>query len=199
MKKALLLYFAFFALGHLLSGCCNCPSVGVPYRFRWTGIILNSYRYVADSGVLSTFPDSSGDFTGKNYMLSVKPQFALLVHNMRRRTSFANTAYACSCAEQEYNPEQAIVSLRVFTATDYDVTHPAGSEVTAYFRSANYSGGLSELQLNIPQTSYSYGVYEEYRLFLATKPTTGTSHQFRVELRLANDSVLSVQTPVLKL
>jgi hypothetical protein len=202
LHKSVLIYLTCFVIFHVLSGCCNCEPTGT-YRIRWTELKMESKSYSLDSGFIQFRANPGNDYSASNYLLQVKLSSVLLASNSPCTNHFTNSAYACKCDnESTYTSEHAVTSLKVFTLNNYDATHPAQSEVTEYFKTVrDDSTGwptLQPLDLWLPVGTLAgparYPPELDYNLFLATRPAPGSLHQFRVDVKLANDSTLSAVT-----
>jgi hypothetical protein len=200
LRKTAILYISFFAIAHFLAGCCNCPP-SPHYRIKWTQPKLRGYSYTIDSGRITVMLDTSNDFSSGNYMMDVTMGYELLAANTPRSSGLTTQAYACKCDPViSYTPDHKLSSLKVFTIKAYDNSHPAMTEVTEYFKSPKYTNGnpdgLGNLELNLMQSTY-YNTPGSFQLYLSTRPTIGTVHQFKVELKLDNDSTITALTPAL--
>jgi hypothetical protein len=203
LRKSALLYITCFALANILTGCCNCPPAPT-YNYRWTQLTLTNKSYTIDTGKVSFIADTTNDFTTKNYMIDAMLAYELLASNTNNKWSFTNQAYACKCISSFYNPQKSITSLKVFTINPYDNTHPAMSDITEYFRSPKHTGngapdGLGNLNLGLPESSHYSPPYGSFWLFLATKPSLGSLHQFKVEITLSDSSTITANTTLVKL
>ena len=47
---------------------------------------------------------------------------------------FIQSAYACECEEYQYYAREGIISILVFSDKDFDETHPAGTDITEFFK-----------------------------------------------------------------
>jgi hypothetical protein len=204
IRKAFIVYLACFAFAHVLSGCCNCPPAPT-HSYRWIGTKLETVSYTITEGKVQADADTSMDFSSRSLMLEVRPTYELLsMKRQQHSMHWVNSAYAYKCVDEFYQTQQPIMQLRVVSLTDYDATHPAMSDITEYFRSAEYDGngmvkGLGALNLGLPESkNSSYGVSTYFRLLLAVKPGVGTEQQFKVELTLEDNSKIEQVTPVLR-
>lgn len=198
LRKALLVYISCFALAHILAGC-NCPPAA-HYRYHWTDMKLNTKGYVIADRKVQQDADSSTDFSHRELMLEVRPQYELLALQQRTTLGWTNAAYALKCINAVYTTDRHIMQLRVLSLRPYDAAHPALSDITEYFRSTSHDDkgwvtGLGPLNLGLPQSAKSsWSVDDYYRLFLAVKPTPGSQQIFEVELLLSDSSKIVAQT-----
>jgi hypothetical protein len=117
-------------------------------------------------------------------------------------------------------PDTPVVSLRVVTLLDFDVQHPALSDVTDLFR-CRLNGGQMSLAAPRPVVSGStyvgnqhtqYGLPEqavyllnqralsvEADLLLTSPPTAPLTARFEIELTRRDSSVVSLKTPTIQL
>jgi hypothetical protein len=94
------------------------------------------------------------------------------------------------------SPTDTIEDIKIYTNYDFDGSHPAGSELSDYFRIAsnegvnNYSYSYFETIENF-MSSHSKG-FDRMDFLLFQAPQTGTGHQFRIDLLKNNGTILPV-------
>lgn len=98
---------------------------------------------------------------------------------------FVSNSYALAC-KQDYLLSNKIELFKIFTLNDYDLQHPAGSEVTDLFNGlSNEYGPFININYKINELNSSLSSLPEYfDIFLITPPTEGQIHVFRVEMQL---------------
>lgn len=89
-----------------------------------------------------------------------------------------------------YELNTPVTAIRIFTLTDFDADHPAGSDVFTLFRTIYWA-----VDLSLPLTGF-YSLYG-YRLVLMTYPQPG-NYQFRVEFELEDGTIVSEETEMLE-
>lgn len=198
-RKAAILVIAWYTIAIILPGCCNCPQPG-SFRFRWTKLDITVRPYTLDSGYVSVLPDSTTDFTMRNPMFRTLLDYELIAKG-RGCSGLMGQAYACKCAQDEFTPENNFSNLRVYTINAYDSTHPAMSDVTAYFGEFNNVPPDTVLQPMVqlhPLPSYSGSARLEWVMYLGKRPAFAGYHQFRVVYTLTDSSRISAVTEPLQ-
>lgn len=89
-----------------------------------------------------------------------------------------------------YELNTPVTAIRIYTLTDFDADHPAGSDVFTLFRTIYWA-----VDLSLPLTGF-YSLYG-YRLVLMTYPQPG-NYQFRVEFELEDGTIVSEETEMLE-
>jgi hypothetical protein len=199
LRKTAIIYISFFAIAHLIAGCCDCGPMPA-YRIKWAQPRISNHSYEINSGRVDLLADTSNNFSAKNYAMSVNMGYELLA--AKHHCGIINQAYACKCDQSaSYTPNYKLSSIKVFTVNAYDSTHPAQSEVTGYFKSQKFSDGiadgLGDLNLNLSQGVF-YNYPGSFFLMLGNRPGPGTVQQFRVEVMAENDSTYMALSPVLQ-
>lgn len=124
----------------LMEACfpCNCK-VGKPQgtHFNYKDAEIWAYQSSVDSIQYLNSQLLESD-TVKSDTLSYRISFsAVLAKNTQKHLSlgFINTAYACSCPNNEsvFAAKDPIVSLKIYTLNDFDNAHLALSDVTSCF------------------------------------------------------------------
>lgn len=203
IRKAATLYIACYLLGVILSGCCNCPPAA-ERTIRWTGLHLSSRPYTveADSSIKAS-ADTTTDFQSKQCLLRTTLDYQFIAGAKSYQLHLLNEAYACKCAEQTIKAQKSITNLRVFTINNFDGSHPAGSEITDRFGSPyilnSRPSGLGPLELYLPASQYQGSEpYTIYDLYLAKRPTAGSTQQFKVVVTFSDTTSYSELTPLLR-
>jgi len=184
LRKAAALSIAWYVIAIILSGCrnnCNCPPQPT-YNFRWTNMAVTTHAYSITDWIVSESPDTSLDFTAKSLLIKARLDYELITATQCPGPSMINQAYACSCADPLYNPDRTLSSLKVISVHPFDITHPAMSEVTEYFKSKNYNDkgqpdGLRNLDLPLGQGYKGKMPVKDYDFYLYKRPAIGTDHQ----------------------
>jgi hypothetical protein len=198
MYKKVLFFLLLPLLAELVLSCCDCPDTVTLHYTNRTMLVKNldnrgSGPVVAAS---NTVPKAA---YGIRIEL-VREKTAAL-----RKSLFLPAAYAFSCGcppPMEIRPGDSITALQVFTVRDFDASHAAGSDISAYFKGYNPYYFLS-----IPDYLEKWGtlLYNESELLtkvdllLMTPPAVTGVHQFRVRLTLSDGRVLEQDTPTIEL
>jgi hypothetical protein len=91
-----------------------------------------------------------------------------------------------------------IVQIKIYTLYDFDATHPANSDISAYFKvgeteKQNASNGYSYTHFTPIQayltTHADQTWFDQIDFLLMTEPQLNSSHEFKVELVKNNSSV----------
>lgn len=124
-----------------------------------------------------------------------------LIAAVRDNWSLGNSAYAMSraCVTGAYNPAIAIETIRIITVHYFDAAHPAGSDLTAYFKN-NKSGKFYDME-NLYSKDAQF-IYDnslppfEADVLLIKAPEQSGMHAFVVEAHLVDGTVLKDTTTV---
>jgi len=112
-------------------------------------------------------------------------------------------AFSCHCPEERiFIPADSLLSVHVYCLDDFDSSHPAGSDISSYFRiyrneymmvlaDAHY---LSNYELNSLDDEVL-----EFNLLLMEAPSSEGPQQFRVEINLSDGRVLEERTDAIVL
>lgn len=113
-----------------------------------------------------------------------------------------NTEAEC----REYRPDSAILGIRVNSLTDFDSSHPAGSDISNYwvFRVGGENATLGRYvnYLPLPLPGPTFNRFEPVvvnDLLLLTAPAAPGSYQFSVTLQRSDSSVFHLLLPPVQL
>jgi len=114
---------------------------------------------------------------------------------------FGNSAYATSkrCFTAEYHPVTTIETIRILSLYDFDATHPAGADLSAYFKQVKYGkfADLENLYDAASQVFYDDVLMPlEADVLLIRAPESAGMHTFVVEAQLSDGTLLSDTTSV---
>lgn len=110
---------------------------------------------------------------------------------------FIGSAYAfkCGCGpDYQYSPKDTIISIKVFTEKDFDDSHPAGAEISDYFKvfKPYLFSDINHYLVNQENVFVGYKeIVVTFDLLLMTPPASGVQHQFRIEVGLTDGRVLT--------
>ena len=199
MKKvAFLLLFPFIA--QVVISCCNCMET-TTYYYSNRALSVSNLDGSGHQAVLS----QSATILKKAYGIRVDLVREQVACSPRWQSPFINSAYAFSCKcppAQEYLARDSITSIRIITNFAFDSNHPAGSDVSAYFK------------IFKAYTFYTIGDYLRYTpvtlhdqrelsvsidFLLMEPPTLGSDHHFKVQYMLSDGRVLERETSPVKL
>lgn len=124
---------------------------------------------------------------------------------------FISTSYAHSCScppEVEILAQDSITQVHVITLRDFDESHPAGSDISDYFKIRPYGNSYNTLKYydSVGAENYTSDLNHKAdnldrseRLLLMTPPAIGKLHIFKVQVRLSDGRVLQAKTPEVEL
>lgn len=175
----------------LFTGCCDCDTLRTGDSFYTNCnvqlLVINNAGYEP--------------VTTQNHVLD-KNAFGLKVLidrnentcSLRNKPMFINSAMAftCKCDGYMFDPIDKVDSLVIYTVSDFDESHSAGSDVTGLFSSYDKSRHdyQSVEKLLKGRLNWSKSVYtemdEELILLLMTPPTVIHDNQFRLWVKLSD-------------
>ncbi len=132
--------------------------------------------------------------------MSMEPEF---VHYESPLSGFSNSAYAFSCAES-YQRNDTIDAIRIRALSDFDESHPVGTDLTDLFAAktrgtvttfsnldekTEHAIAVNSFVENVNESSI-YDLLTDFDLFLLKSPTQESEFQFIVEVELSNEKVL---------
>ncbi len=103
--------------------------------------------------------------------------------------SFSNPGMAFSCARDVYLSPDTIQQVLIYSTTDFDPTHPAGTDLSEYFIEKTITAVLP--------SSFDQPYWPEIlevRFLLFTAPITQSQHRFLIDVHLTNGRILSDST-----
>lgn len=98
---------------------------------------------------------------------------------------FVTSAYACSPA-YSYHTSQQLVDVKITSTSDYDLEHPAGTNLIEYFK-VRASADINEIPLSEFLGTYpNEFILQGSQLFLSKSPESIGKHSFTFEIELSN-------------
>ena len=198
MKQKILFFLLFSLLAEVLLSCCDCPDT-VTRRYT------NKSFTVANLDNSGSGPVVATAATVPKAAYGIRLQIVRETTACGRRALFLPVAYAFSCGcppELEILPRDSVTAIHVFTLADFDGNHPAGSDVSAYFKSYTpyYFLGIPDyLQKSRTVLLDESELQARIDLLLMTAPARTGAHRFRVRLTLSDNRVLELDTPPIEL
>lgn len=199
MIKKIFFVFGLALMAQLIVACvdCDCP----PYReFNFTnkGISLNNL----DASLPQPKVTNASTISSANY--GVRIQLLTEVIAWRKKTAtwgFMQSAYACSCAEDDYRPKEKIISLEIFSNNDFDATHPKNTDLSLYFNVKQNSGMVSIAKYldYIREVTYLARYPFNEGVFLLVPPNINKKHKFRFKMTLSDGRILEAETTEIEL
>lgn len=200
-RKVCISIATIFAAMHLLSACCNCPDdAEYNRRVAFVGTQLSTGRYTIDSTEIRSYQYAGNDFRDTLLALRLQIDGQLLAKRSSTSHDWTGTsALACKCDEIYYQPAVPVTGLKITTLFDFDVTHPAGTPVTSYFKTPGYQDGIPALtDIGIPDLKNLYVTSPVLSMMLDARPAMAGPQQFAVELQLVNGDSFRDTTAVLE-
>lgn len=201
VKRALYILLTVFA-AKVIMACCDCIEPVV--------------KHYTNESVSLTILDNSGERPIETEASTIPgTAFGIKVSFSRQLAWSANSlhspfttshAFTCDCPpELEILPKDSITDFRVFTVNNFDVEHPAGAEVTDYFRVYQFYSFTSISEFIKNGSSYGYGtsrwalysndeLNSSLNLLLMKAPEPTGMHRFRVRIALSDGRVLEKET-----
>lgn len=200
LQKSLFLSFLYGFLV-FISSCCNCSNIPTT-RYQWTTLEIYQAHYTKDSnGVLAISADSAPDFTHKNYAIQGRLQYEFIARRIPPRLGLGNVAYACKCPLEKYVALASAGALRVYTVHYFNRRHPPQSDATDLFKTLKEDSDkdLQPVKHSFQEQVNDYAPRGNFDLYLTQKPERTGTHQFRVEIQLADGTIRSALTPEIQL
>ncbi|WP_276481996.1 DUF5034 domain-containing protein [Paraflavitalea pollutisoli] len=199
MKKVIFLLL-FPLIAEVVVSCCGCVGT-LTFRYSNQSITV---RQLDNSGTQPA--ESQADTVRKTaYGVRVFLKRERLACLQKRPSLFISSAYALSCGcepASSYLAKDSIQAIHIITTNAFDNTHPAGSDISPYFKVFhNYTLSL----LSDYVKDWRPTLFEEADLqpsqdiLLMTPPTLGPEHSFKVQYHLSDGRILESTTPSVKL
>jgi hypothetical protein len=198
MIKKMLFVFGFALISQLIVACvdCNCPDPQTIY-FTNKGLSLKNMDKALPSPMLS----SAGSIASANYGIRVQVlNDQLTTQKKSIKWGLMQAAYACSCDENYFISKESISAIQIFSNSDFDSSHPKGTDLSLYFKVNHYSGmitlteyikTLKDLSTNDPSLFV--------QMFLQTAPATHKKHKFKIIFFLSDGRSLEAETTEVEL
>jgi hypothetical protein len=204
MNPGKVLFVLIFPLmAQLIVACCDCKETLL-------------FRYTNSQLAITSLDNSGKEIVETNATVFVKTAYGIRLRVFtelaclpKQNFFFIGNSYALSCdcpPEEKYDPKDSITGIKVFTVNNFDNSHPAGSDISAYFKlyfnlySRHHYSTISDYLKNKDDAFYEN---EERRvtlnMLLMTAPSFGPQHSFEVEVSLSDGRVLRQATAQLEL
>lgn len=202
VKKALLLLF-LPVMVNMIVACCNClDSVVLLYTYKEFSV-SNLDNSGAQPREITT-----GAVPKAAYGLRMQIAAEEVVRLDNPVSLFGQAAYArytkCRCGgDTYYHPRDTITSINVITLNNFNSSHPAGADVSAYFKILeSYSlSTISEYLKKAQDNLFNDGLYDKklLDLLLMTAPDAAGAYKFRVQVVVSDGRILEQDTPTIDL
>ena len=193
MRKIILLLL-FPLMADVLVACCNCDESAV-------------YHYTVEKMDMVSLDNSgsqprtivSGNVPKKAYGIRIQMPVKF-ARNTKGIPFISNSAYAlsCRCFNDQYLSKDSIVSVKVFSLNAFDNLHPVNTDITDYFK-VNHESVYETIPVFLARKPEISNYEISFDVLLLTPPTTGQEHQFRVEIQLAGNRILTGTTGLINL
>lgn len=209
MKKILrnsALIGLFYYLLLLVNACCHCE----PERTRFyttEDIIAQNVNFEIVGDTAFSYNIVNNDSVPRmNYGLQIQFDIKETVYSKFEIKGLIPTGYACKCSPDYYSPRDTLKSIRIFTLKNFDASHPAGSEISEYFKfltQATTSGRISKRSIaeSISQLSTTtYTPYDNFQFYLDNIPDSLNSKmEFEIVAEFSKGKMLKDTTSVITL
>ena len=194
MIKKILFVFGFALMAQLIVACvnCNCPPIKTIY-FTNKGMSLKNM----DVSLPQPMVTNSGIISSVNYGILVQLIAEPLTLNKRGITwGLMQSAYACSCPEDNFLAKEDILSLKIFSNNDFDASHPKNTDLSSYFKAKKGVTLISITDYIKSSKDLSYSTRYAFNegVFLQVKPDISKKHRFKLIITLSDGRVLEAET-----
>lgn len=193
-KKLFRIILVFLALDLFIACCCHCEDDA--FYFSHCEMEVFHLDHSNETPVLA-----GASVPKEAYGIQTKVTLVENTCALNRNSSFLfSSAYAtsCDCPQSEFLLDD-IVSIQVFTVNDFNIDHPANSEISNYFKvlQANEYHTLGNFIAAGANNEWNRPLI--FNMFLLQAPMEAGTHQFLVRIRLSDDRVMEVATETILL
>ena len=208
--RIIVLFLLLVPIVSIFYSCCNCYNVvtddrGYSHKALSLKLLDNSGAAVIESEALQLNKNAFGI---RLYLTRVGCEECgenIISQNIKQLSTIFTPsafAFACDCPPDfAYLPLERIESIKIFTLNNFDSTHPEGSDITDYFRSAG--GSFQKVESLVSSLYYDWAMQLpsdlKIDLLLMVAPTTDNKLQLKIEVALSDGRILEQQTPEIKL
>jgi hypothetical protein len=192
-KKVLFIILTTFSIRVIIS-CCDCLQ---PEEYFYSFDYFSVYN-LDNSGKLPIISETN---TVPKEAYGIQIDFSLIRISLNHTKTFMmfpeGKAFDCFCKDTLFTARDTISSIEVLTIKDFDLQHPANSDVSELFKVLTYSMYLT-LQEYLDQPEKVYYSYmpakEPLSLFLLRTPDNIGEQQFKIEIMFSDQRMLSLTT-----
>jgi hypothetical protein len=199
MFKKIFFVLAFALAAQLIVACVNCNCAPIrTIHFTNKGILLKNM----DAALPHPMVTNAGIISSSNYGIQVQLITEQLTLIKRRITwGLMQSAYACSCPDDDFITKEDISSLKIFSINDFDASHPKNTDVSLYFKAKRYNTmvTIDEYIKSLKDPSYFSTIPFYEGIFLQIAPNTGAKHKFKVTITLSDGRILETETTEVEL
>ncbi|MGB1241882.1 MAG: DUF5034 domain-containing protein [Chitinophagales bacterium] len=185
----------FLQIGTLVltTSCCEDE-----FTYSWSELYLSNVDNRGENPI--TAEDNRLPAIAYAIGMSMELEF---VHYESPFNGFSNSAYAFSC-DESYRRNDTIKAIRIRALSDFDESHPVGTELGDLFAAktrgtvtafstledkTEHAIAVSSFAENVNDSS-PYDLLTDFDLFLLESPSQEAAFQFIVEVELLNAKVL---------
>ena len=199
MKKVIFL-LVFPLITEVVISCCNCIDPVIQH-YTNKSISVSNLDNTGQEPIVSTANSINKNAYGFRLQLT-REKLACLE---KRYSFFIQSTYAMSCRcppPTQFMAKDSINSIKVFTIQNFDGAHPAGSDVSDYFKVYR---GFSFTTIGDFLKTSKQTLFDERELqpltdfLLMTAPAIVGARRFKVQLTLSDGRVLETETSTIDL
>lgn len=194
----------FFVLGlalmaQLIVACvnCNCPPTRTIY-FTNKGLLLKNLDLSLPQPMLT----NSGTVSSANYGIQVLLQTVLLTKGKQHTNwGLMQSAYACSCDNDNFISKEAILSLKIVSNNDFDTSHPKNTDLSLYFKARKGATLIPIADYIKTSNDINYDIMYAFNegVFLQVTPNVNKKHKFKLTITLSDGRILEAETTEIEL
>lgn len=203
IQKSLVIALVYYvaAISSCIDKQCNCAPV-TKGKFNYSELQSSNIKFTFKGDTAFTTNLIMADTMEKEmFGISLKMEHKI-VAALKKEFSFINSAYACDCATSEFYIIDSVKSISIITLKNLDATHPAGSDVTEYFKALQlqynskpikYYDAMLPGHFNSPKNPNVTGV-NVIDLYLKSPVPSNQEVAFEITYTFVSGNKLSTQT-----
>ncbi|MBX2925153.1 MAG: DUF5034 domain-containing protein [Chitinophagaceae bacterium] len=199
IKKVLILLLIPLC-SDMLVACCDCDD---PQLFKYTNASLELQHL--DNRGQSPATDEDGIALKEAYGIAMTLRCEPTVFKTAPFSLFLNQSYAFSCrcdAGVQHHAKDSVIAIRIITLEDFDAFHPAGTDISDYFRLYtwnNFTTIADYLHKDARVFAYDEPKNIVMNALLINAPAAAGFYRFRVEMDLSDGRSLTKETSTIEL
>ncbi|WP_165501288.1 DUF5034 domain-containing protein [Pedobacter psychrodurus] len=145
---------------------------------------------------------NTGIISSVNYGIQVQLITEQLTLTKPRITwGLMQSAYACSCNEDDFIAKEGILSLKIVSNNDFDTSHPKNTDLNSYFKAKKGSTMISIDDYIKSSKDLSYNTRYAFNegVFLQVRPAIAKKHRFKLIITLSDGRILEAETTEIEL
>ena len=184
----------------MLVACCDC---GEPQLFRYTNKVLELEHL--DNRGQSAVVVAGEPALKEAYSIRLTVKGETTAFKTPSFSFFINRSYAFSCGCDpaiQYLPKDSITAIYVITVNDFDAQHPAGTDISAYFRLYTWNNFTSiddYLQKDAKIFSYDEPKQIILNALLMQPPASSGVYRFKIVMDLSDGRRFDKETSTIEL